>query len=128
MKILYFIIFLFLLIFIGIQCSYYYEIALPRWIRFYVNDFICMPIVLTICLKAVHLLKKDTVIRLSLFPILSLTLIYSIYFEMYLPTVEPRYTADILDVLMYFSGSLLFYFLQFQNNKKDAQVASLKKY
>lgn len=114
MRIYYSVIILFLLIFIGIQASYYFEIMLPRWIRFYVNDFLCMPIVLTICFEVVHLIKRDSNIRLSLFSILSLTVLYSLYFEVYLPKVTLRYTADILDVLMYLSGSLLFYFLQFR--------------
>jgi len=73
-----------------------------------------MPIVLTICLQAVHFIKKDAKIRLSLFTTLSLTTLYAVYFEIYLPRVEPRYTADILDVIMYLSGGLIFYFLQFR--------------
>jgi hypothetical protein len=52
--------------------------------------------------------------RLSLFSIFSLTTFYAIYFEIYLPKVEPRYTGDVLDVVMYVAGSLLFYFLQFR--------------
>ncbi len=114
MKILHYVIIFFLLIFIGIQLFSYFEVALPNWVRFYVNDFLCMPIVLTICLRAVHIIKRDTTIRLSLFTTLSLTVLYAVYFEIYLPRVEPRYTADILDVVMYLSGSLIFYFLQFR--------------
>ncbi|MCM4159718.1 hypothetical protein DHB64_07405 [Antarcticibacterium sp. W02-3] len=55
---------------------------------------------------------RDRRIRLSLFSILSLTAMYALYFEVYLPKVEPRYTADVMDVMMYTAGSLLFYFLQ----------------
>jgi len=73
-----------------------------------------MPIVLTICLHVVHFIKKDATLRLSLFTTLSLTALYTIYFEIYLPPIEPRYTADFLDVIMYLSGSLIFYFLQFR--------------
>lgn len=87
---------------------------MPRWVRFYVNDFLCMPVVLTISLKAVHFLKKDNSIRLPLLLILTLTSIYAVYFEYYMPLVEPRYTADWLDVVMYFSGAMLFYWLQFR--------------
>ena len=114
MKTLSYVIIFFLFIFIGIQISYYSEIALPQWVRFYVNDFLCMPIVLTICLQAVHFIKKDATIRLSLFTTLSLTAFYAVYFEVYLPRVEPRYTADILDIFMYLSGSFIFYLLQFR--------------
>lgn len=87
---------------------------MPRWVRFYVNDLLCMPVVLSICLKMVHFIKQDNSIRLPLLLILLLTSLYSVYFEYYLPLVEPRYTADWLDVVMYFSGALLFYWLQFR--------------
>lgn len=115
MRLLYTFFFIAILIFLSIQASYYFDIELPPWVRFYVNDFLCMPIVLTICLSVVHWIKHDKSIRLSLFTILSLTAVYALYFEIYLPKIEPRYTADILDVVMYFSGSMLFYFLQFRD-------------
>lgn len=92
----------------------YFKVNLPEWVTSYLNDFLCMPVVLTICLTAVHLIKKDKSIRLDLFTIISLTSFYAVFFEWYLPKVEPRYTADWLDVVMYFSGALLFYYLQFQ--------------
>lgn len=114
MKLLHLTFFLFVAIFLILQFLLSLDIYLPNWVVFYVNDFLVMPIVLTICLKVVHLIKKDTAIRLSLFTIFSLTTFYAIYFEVYLPKVEPRYTADVLDVVMYVAGSFLFYFLQFR--------------
>ncbi|HSI69317.1 MAG TPA: hypothetical protein VK941_03725 [Gillisia sp.] len=114
MKILHHTFFLFVAIFLILQILLHLNVNLPNWVVFYVNDFLCMPIVLTICLKAVHLIWKDPTIRLPLFTILSLTTFYAIYFEVYLPKVEPRYTGDVWDVVMYVLGSLLFYFLQFR--------------
>jgi hypothetical protein len=114
MKILHLTFFLFVAIFLILQILLHLNIYLPNWVVFYVNDFLCMPIVLFICLKVVHLIWKDPTMRLSLFSIFSLTTFYAIYFEIYLPKVEPRYTGDVLDVVMYVAGSLLFYFLQFR--------------
>ncbi len=114
MKILHLTFFLFVAVFLVLQILLHLNVNLPNWVVFYVNDFLVMPIVLFICLKAVHLITKKPGIRLSLFSILSLTTFYSIYFEVYLPKVEPRYTGDIWDVVMYVAGSLLFYFLQFR--------------
>ncbi len=94
------------------------KVEMPTWITSYVNDFLCMPVVLTICLKIVHFIKKDTTIPLPLLPILTLTSFYAIYFEWYLPQVETRYTADWIDVIIYFSGALLFYSLQLISTKK----------
>ena len=102
------------LTFLSILSLPYYGVGLQGWVKSYVNDFLCMPIVLSICLKTVHLIKKDNSIRLDLFTILSLTTFYAVYFEWYLPQVETRYTADWIDVMMYVTGALLFYFLQFQ--------------
>ncbi|MFD2516670.1 hypothetical protein [Salinimicrobium flavum] len=84
----------------------------PDWLRFYLNDFLCMPIILSLCLLTVQKLKKDSNIRLSLFTVLSLATFYSIYFEILLPQFMERYTADVIDVILYFTGSVLFYYLQ----------------
>lgn len=73
-----------------------------------------MPVVLTISLKVVHLVTKDISLRLPLALVLTLTLFYAVYFEYYMPLVESRYTADWLDVVMYFAGALIFYVLQFR--------------
>lgn len=112
MKLLYFVFSLFLIVFLIIEFRSFLQISIPDWLLFYGKDFLCMPIVLTICLTAVRFLKKDQSINLTLFTVLSLCTFYSIYFEAYLPKVHSRYTADLLDVIMYFSGGFLFYFLQ----------------
>lgn len=114
MRILHIFFYISLVIFFSILILIQLEISIPRWVRFYVNDFLCMPVVLTISIKAVHLIKKDDSIRLPLLLVLTLTSLYSVYFEYYLPMVEPRYTADWIDVVLYFSGAMVFYLLQFR--------------
>ena len=106
------------LIFLSIKILNLAKVGMPSWITSYVNDFLCMPLVLFICLKTVQYIKKDTTIPLPLMPILVLTSFYAIYFEGYLPGVEERYTADWVDVIMYFCGALVFYFIQFISKKK----------
>lgn len=112
MRYVYILFFFSVAIFGILQLVLFLAMNLPNWVVFYVNDFLVMPIVLTICLFVVHRVSKDRRIRLSLFTIFSLASLYAIYFELYLPQHNPRYTADILDVVMYFSGGLLFYFSQ----------------
>lgn len=102
------------------------KVNLPNWITSYVNDFLCMPVVLTVCLKTVQYIKKDNAVLLPLLPILTLTSFYSIFFEWYMPQVETRYTADWVDVIMYFSGALLFYSLQFISTKKKRPNRTLQ--
>ncbi len=85
---------------------------LPSWVNNYVNDFLCMPIVLFVCRFAVRKLRSDRHLQLSLPLIFTVTLYYALYFEYYLPTVNLRYTADPFDVILYFSGSLYFYLME----------------
>lgn len=101
-----------LLIFGMVQLLKYFSISAPNWIFFYLNDFLTIPIVATICLHAAWFLKKDKSIRLNIFTIASLVILYSVYFEAYLPSVSVRYTADFWDVVCYFLGGLVFWVLQ----------------
>ncbi|WP_424494617.1 hypothetical protein [Salinimicrobium sp. GXAS 041] len=112
MKILQVLFVIFTTVFLLIEFRSVLGIDLPQWMLFYGKDFICMPMVLTICLVVMQFLKKDPNIRLSIITVFSLTTFYSLYFETILPEFHSRYTADFLDVLMYFSGALLFYLVQ----------------
>ncbi|OEY71625.1 hypothetical protein [Salegentibacter salarius] len=112
MKSLKTVFFLFCLLFVALQTLYFLEQPLPDFINFYLADFLCMPIVLSICLFTVQFLKKDKTLRLNLFTVLSVFVMYAIYFEVILPPLHWRYTADIIDVLLYLIGSFLFYLLQ----------------
>ncbi len=85
---------------------------LPNWVRFYVNDFLIVPIVLFIGLKTVQIARNDTQVRLSLMLILWICFLYSFLFEFIFPMSLKRYTADKIDVLLYFLSGLLFYQLQ----------------
>ncbi|WP_233487592.1 hypothetical protein [Winogradskyella epiphytica] len=88
------------------------EFPLPNWVNFYINDFLCMPIVLGLCLAIIRLIKKTESLYVPLTVVLGLTVYFSIYFEWLMPKVNPRYTADPIDVVLYFSGALLFYKFQ----------------
>ncbi len=89
-----------------------FEILLPKFVRFYVNDFLIIPIVLWISLFVIQKLKGNTNIQLSLLNILYLCVMYSVLFEFWLPKFHPRYTTDYLDVGLYFLSGMVFYFLQ----------------
>lgn len=100
------------LMFLGLQIWLYLEFPLPNLLRFYLADLLCMPVVLSICLFSARSIKKDPKLNLSAFSIFSLFVFYSVYFEVLMPEIHERYTADPLDVLMYFCGSLIFLFVQ----------------
>ena len=101
---------------------------LPPFFSYYLNDLLCLPVVLGICLCIIRKFSKNKRLQISLFSALSLAAFYSVYFEIYLPQVTERYTADIVDVLLYFLGAIAFWLVQkkgkyFRNfsNKKAAQ-------
>ena len=89
-----------------------FEVLLPRVIRFYVNDFLILPIVLYSSLFVIRKLKGDKYLQLSLLHILYVCVLYAVIFEYWLPKFHPRYTSDIIDVGLYFISGMLFYFLQ----------------
>ncbi|MHC5201525.1 hypothetical protein [Myroides sp. LJL119] len=86
-------------------------LVLASWINNYVNDFLTLPIVLSISVFLVRKLKKDPSIKLSISLIIVVAIFYSVYFEYYLPPVNPRYTKDPIDILLYFLGGFSYYFV-----------------
>lgn len=96
----------------GIYLSSTLGIVLPRVVRFYVNDFLIIPMVLTVLLYIVRKAQNKCQKTISLFNILYLCLLYSVLFEFWLPKFHQRYTYDIIDVCLYFLSGILFYFLQ----------------
>ncbi|MDN3491748.1 hypothetical protein [Winogradskyella bathintestinalis] len=88
------------------------ELPLPNWITFYVNDFLCMPIVLSLCLALLRIIKQTEKLYVPLAVVLILTIYFSIYFEWWVPKFNPRYTSDIIDVILYILGAALFFKLQ----------------
>jgi len=104
------------LIILGIAFAIYianrFETPLPNWIFFYVNDFLCMPIVLSLCLAILRIFKKTERLYVQLIIIILLTTFFALYFEAFLPKTNARYTSDLIDVGLYFLGAFLFYRFQ----------------
>ena len=85
------------------------KVDLPAWINNYANDFLCLPLILQTMTLVIRRLKNDLKYRFPLIFVLLNASYYACYFEYYLPQRHPRYTADGLDIILYFSSSLLFY-------------------
>ncbi len=88
------------------------QLPLPNWMYFYINDFLCMPIVLSLCLAILRIIKKTETLYVPLLVVLILTTYFTIYFEWLLPQVSTRYTFDNIDIGLYYLGSLLFFYFQ----------------
>jgi len=99
-------------VFFCVQLLKHFSIAAPKWVFNHLNDFLTIPLVATLGLHGVWLLKRDYTLRLNVFTIFSLVAFYSVFFEYYLPQQSHRYTGDIWDVVCYFLGGVVFFFLQ----------------
>lgn len=89
----------------------------------YLDDLLCFPIVLTLGLAMYRYFKPSY--ELSAWHIWPTAIIYSIYFEGYLPQTSVAYTADIIDVLMYALGALIFQRL-INRSSTDLSLTSLE--
>jgi len=88
------------------------NVALPHLINNYLNNLLCMPVVLTLCLVVLQFIKKNYSLTIPIFVIASITLYYIIYFEWFLPKINERYTADPIDAFLYIIGAIAFYVMQ----------------
>lgn len=88
------------------------HLPLPKWLYFYVNDFLCMPLVLSLCLAVLRVLLKKENLYVPFLVVLGLTSYFAFYFEWLMPQINTRYTSDIIDIVLYFSGAFLFFWFQ----------------
>ena len=89
-----------------------YNLQIPKIVKFYVNDFLIMPIVLSISLFVLRWSKNDKNYIIPVWIIFYICVMYAVLYEFFLPKVHPRYTADIIDVVLYFISGFVFYMLQ----------------
>jgi hypothetical protein len=89
---------------------------LPKLVNNYLTDFLCMPLILTICLAGVRYLKKIPNFKLSLPMILGMTTFYAVLFEWFLPLNNLQYHADLVDVALYFLGAFVYFLIWQKSN------------
>ena len=83
-------------------------------IHSYLDDLLCFPIVLTLGLSVYRSVYPNYC--LNWFHMLSVLIIYSVYFEWILPKQSSNFTADPFDVIMYLIGLAIFSYFINQNN------------
>ena len=105
---------LIVLVAITIYATSFFYVNIPFWVDHYINDLLCMPIVLSISLAVIRFIKSEKQLYVPFSIILILTLYFSLHFEWLMPQLSSRYTSDIIDVILYFSGAILFYRFQKQ--------------
>ena len=109
----------------SIYSSQKLAIPLPLLVNNYLNDLLCIPLVLGALIFIIRKLKHDPRFTLPFGFIFILSSYYAIFFEYYLPKINIRYTSDWIDVLLYFLGGILFYLFQ---RVRDKKVVKMKEY
>lgn len=94
----------------------FFNVKLPLLVNNYLNDFLIIPIVLSLSLLVLRLIRKDSSFTISISIILYVFFFYSVFFEYYMPKISTRYTSDMVDVLLYFLGGVWFWVLQKKSN------------
>ena len=94
------------------------NVSLPNLVDNYANDLLYLPLVLGAIEFLIRRLKKDPSFKLPLGFVVFLASFYSFYFEYFLPKINSRYTADWIDVLLYFLGGFAFFFIGKKKKQK----------
>lgn len=85
-----------------------YNPAIP-FLHTHLEDILALPIILKSALLTIHvLLPKYRHYVIPLRDSLFILVAFSLYYELYLPAMDPRFTADIWDVLCYVAGLFIF--------------------
>jgi hypothetical protein len=78
----------------------------------YLNDLLCLPVVLTIALWLQRkLFPRTSRFRLNAAQVIFAVFYFSLFFEGMLPAISDRYTRDYWDVLAYAAGGIIYYFI-----------------
>ena len=91
------------------------QFPLPTLVKNYGNDLLYLPLVLGAIEYIIRRLKKDSSFKLPIGFVIFLACSYSFYFEYYLPKINPRYTADWIDEILYFVGGIAYFFIASKN-------------
>ncbi|WP_242917980.1 hypothetical protein [Pontibacter liquoris] len=85
-------------------------LALPRpeWMQHYLDDLLCLPLVLTITLFVLRYFYGAQ-LRLCWYHVAFTVLYFSLAFEVFFPRFLPRYTGDWVDAALYAAGGMIFY-------------------
>ncbi len=97
-------------------CLKFAYVSVPTWMSSYLADFLCLPFLLSWTTLLIRKVQQNPFFSPSFGMILFTFLATSIVFEWYLPSISSRYTSDSLDVVMYASGGVFFYFFKKANN------------
>lgn len=74
----------------------------------YLDDLVCFPLILTAILAVQRVYFGNTTMTIPNWQILFALVVFTLCFEIVLPQFSKVYTADVLDVVAYSIGALIF--------------------
>ncbi|WP_460894267.1 magnesium citrate secondary transporter [Rufibacter soli] len=85
-------------------------LSFPRafWVRHYLDDLLCLPLILTVSLFFMRALFGPAV-RFTKYQVAFAVAFVALAFEIFFPLFLPRYTSDFWDVVLYAIGGYIFY-------------------
>ncbi|AKQ47707.1 hypothetical protein TH63_13165 [Rufibacter radiotolerans] len=85
-------------------------LSVPRasWVRHYLDDLLCLPLLLTVTLFFMRALFGPAV-RFTNYQVAFAVVYVALAFEVFFPLFLPRYTPDLWDVVLYAIGGFIFY-------------------
>jgi len=96
----------------GVYIAQKLHVKLPDIVQFYLNDFLIIPILLTVSLVVLRWSKGNKGYEIPIWIILYTCGMYALLYEYVLPKINIRYTADVIDVVLYFISGFVFFNLQ----------------
>jgi hypothetical protein len=99
------------LVWIAIKVTRVLDVPIP-YLNGYLTDFFAVPVVTNIglWLQRVFIIKNNYYV-LSPLQVMFMAIYISVLFEGLLPRISKIYTADWMDVLLYFIGGVCFYWV-----------------
>ncbi len=98
-----------LLFFVCNQILQFIYEELPVFFTSYADDLLVVPFTLGLVLIVVRWIKKESEVQLPFYLVVICVVVFSVYFEFYLPYQDERFTSDLVDALCYLIGGVFFY-------------------
>lgn len=97
--------------------------AIP-FLHTYLEDLVAIPLILKTALIIVQgIIGRKKTIEISASEILIITGLFSVYYELLLPTFNEQFYSDPLDVICYFIGAL--FFMRFLRRNNGVSMSNL---
>jgi hypothetical protein len=86
-----------------------YEVRLHWFLSNYLNDLLCLPILLFLSTRILRLFFRRPTLQLDIWQILFALVVVSLVFEWWAPQKYTVHTGDVWDVLAYAAGAMMFW-------------------